>query len=275
MKRKSDSMAVEFPRPDPSEALEDWKRAHPTRPIGSGNKCARSEFPQLFHDICQWNKRSCISVYNSNRDYCGEIISSEAVDYYEISGPVVDEWEDAESKFDEKYMASLFCNGKFYKDRADCKDAEGREGAAELGCICEEFDEESEQSFDEQKEVVHKFVDKLLEAWQTPGWLNTWGGLYLVFHSDASGELLPTGYTVRTQVGSRMLTLDASRVRDERQCFIEFTKDDDAPLHKSVVREVTRYSDLLHSDSSEELLHAQGLRVKSAKRAHEQHMSCT
>jgi hypothetical protein len=236
MKRTFDSMTVECKRPDPNAALEKWKLSQPSRPIGSGNKCTRDEFPDLFHNLLQWSEHSCISVYNSNRDFCGDIISSEYMDYYEIAGCLVEQWENKKEEFDEQDVPLLYCNGKFYKDRVGVTDSESftdPESLLSLGLISEEFPEDSKCRDSAQVGTVKRFVDKLLAAWQTDGWLNTWKGIYMVFHQEGSSEvsrkLLPMDNSVDVSVGPYKIIGERQRLKKDSkgssvfQCFIEFS----------------------------------------------------
>jgi hypothetical protein len=147
------------------------------------------------------------------------------MDYYEIASSLVEEWENNNEAFNEKDIPLLYCNGVFYKDR---------ESLSSLGLITEEFPEDSKWRDPAQVETVRKFSEQLLTAWQTDGWLNTWKGIYLVFHQDGSSEisrtLLPMENCVKVSVGSYEIMGETKQLKDDRcserssafQCFIEF-----------------------------------------------------
>ncbi len=191
----------EFPRPDISESLKAWKLAQPSRPLGSGNACSKKDFSDILYDLCTWNPCEFITIYNSNRDCCGEIgQDGEGIAYWVVNPGLQDQWEHDPEEFQPHNVAFLHANGVWYEEEIKIEN---------------EFCPFPNHNPTKLEQTVHKFVEKLIKAWKEAGWLDAWKGLYLVLNdggcvdrTNGVSQIMTGGATLKTRIGCHTLMLE-------------------------------------------------------------------
>jgi hypothetical protein len=214
-------------RPNPDEALKVWKKAHPTRSPGNGNFCSKSDFPTILRDLLMWSPHANIDVFNFNRDFCGSICFSEAIDYNFFEPGLMEHWKDTKETFDDRDVAFLYANGVFFENQSFTD--------IENSVVIDLIDNAS------MKNKCGDFASKICNVWKTRGWLQDWNGVYLVFNEaryvfdsnpnfgrNISNVLIPENNSIDLSVGSHNFSFDctskftSSQIPGAIQCFIEF-----------------------------------------------------